>query len=169
MIDEDALDVEIPELSQIGIVVEDLEDGMDRFGALLGVEPWQVFRFEPPDLTETTFRGEPVEQSWLIALSSVGDTDLELIEPREGTNTYTEFLDAHGEGIHHVASYAYEEPAAVVERYEDAGVSVLQSGVYQGGSFWYLDLREEMNGLILEVVDLPEGGPEPARTYPPEA
>jgi hypothetical protein len=40
--------VEIPEITQIGFVVEDLEDGMDRFGSLLGIGPWDVYRFEPP-------------------------------------------------------------------------------------------------------------------------
>ncbi|MEY7847667.1 VOC family protein [Natrarchaeobius sp. A-rgal3] len=168
MIDVSDLDVELPELSQIGIVVEDLADGMDRFGAMLGVEPWHVYRFEPPELAEATYRGEETHQSWRLALASVGDVDLELIEPLEGENTYTAHLEEHGEGIHHVACYAFEDPRVVVERYEDAGIPVLQSGVYQGGPFWYLDTREEMNGVVLEVVDLPEDGPESDRTYAPD-
>jgi methylmalonyl-CoA/ethylmalonyl-CoA epimerase len=50
--------IEIPEITQVGFVVEDLEDGMERFGSILGIAPWEVYRFEPPKLSETTYRGE---------------------------------------------------------------------------------------------------------------
>ena len=52
-------DVTIPEVTQVGLVVEDVEDAARRFGALLGVEPWFTYRYEPPRLEGTTYRGEP--------------------------------------------------------------------------------------------------------------
>ncbi|AUX09760.1 lactoylglutathione lyase-like protein [Halalkaliarchaeum desulfuricum] len=61
MIPEDVpqLDVTIPEITQVAFVVEDLDDGMNRFGGILGVDEWDVYRFEPPRLTNRTYRGEP--------------------------------------------------------------------------------------------------------------
>jgi len=165
--DVDSLDVEVPELSQVGLVVEDLEDGMDRFGALLGLGPWTVLRFEPPALEQATYRGEETEQRFRIATADAGPMDVELIEPVEGENSYTEHLDEHGEGIHHVACFDYDDPRAVAESYIDAGVPVVQSGVFNGSTFWYFDMRDEMNGVILEVVERGDGGPPETETYHP--
>lgn len=165
--DLDTLDVDVPSIDQVGLVVRDLEDGMDRFGAMLGIDEWAVFDFEPPALAQTTYRGEQTAQRWQLCLATVGEIDIELIEPLEGENSYTEHLAAQGEGLHHVACFTFDDPVGVVESYRDAGVSVLQSGVYDGSRFWYVDLRDEMNGVIFEVVDASGEGPEPDRIYEP--
>jgi hypothetical protein len=160
------LDVEIPEITQIAFVVEDIDDGMDRFGALLGLGPWDVYRFEPPTLTETTFRGEPHDYSMVLALAFAGDTMIELIEPLEGPSIYTEHLDEHGEGLHHVACFAFEDTEAVIAEFEEAGMPVLQSGVYGEVPYWYFDTQEQLNGVIFETATNLEAIPEPDRTYP---
>lgn len=164
-----ALDIDVPSIDQIGIVVEDLEDGMDRFGAILGAQPWRVYDFEPPALSDTAFRGRTHEQAWTLALTTVGSMDIELIQPIEGETTYTEHLDTLGEGIHHIACFTFDEPADIVEEYTAEGIPIEQEGVYRGSRFWYLDLREHMNGLLFELVDV-EGGPsEPDRVYPSDS
>ena len=160
------LDEEIPELSQVAFVVEDLEDVMDRFEALLGIGPWDVYRFEPPALTDRTFRGESHEYSMRLALAQLGETMVELIEPLEGPNIYTDHLEEHGEGLHHVACFAFDDPHAVVEAFEDAGMPVLQSGNYDGVEFWYLDTADELNGAIFETAANVDALPEPDSTYP---
>ncbi|WP_101295674.1 VOC family protein [Halegenticoccus soli] len=160
-----ALDVEIPEISQIAFVVEEIEDGMDRFGSVLGVDTWQLYRFEPPTLTDTTYRGEPHDYSMVLALTEVGGTMLELIEPLEGESIYTEHLEEHGEGLHHVACFAFDDPEAVIEEFEDAGMPVLQSGVYADVPYWYFDTQEQLNGVIFETADNVDAIPEPDDTY----
>ncbi|MFC6938964.1 VOC family protein [Salinirubellus sp. GCM10025818] len=195
--------VPLPEISHVAFVVDDLEDAMRRFGRLLGIEPWLLYRYEPPRLAHTTVRGEPTDYSMRVALSDVGgpvdllskvlpsgvlrrlvdwvtalrdrlglgasSTDhrsplaslpnpglpgvnVELIEPLEGESTYTEHLDSGGSGIHHVGCFAYDDPRAVVETYEAAGIPVIQSGRFEGLEFWYLDMTEELDGLMLEVA-----------------
>ena len=160
------LDVEIPEITQVAFVVEDLEDGMDRFSNVLGVGPWDVYRFEPPALTDRTFRGESHEYSMRLALATVGETMLELIEPLEGPSIYTEHLDEHGEGLHHVACFAFEDPEAVIDAFEDAGMPVIQSGNFDGVEYWYFDTADELNGTIFETAANLEAIPEPEMTYP---
>jgi len=44
--------IEIPEISQVAIVVEDLEDAMERYRLILGIEPWEVYYIGPPDQTD---------------------------------------------------------------------------------------------------------------------
>jgi len=158
--------VELPEVTQLGIVVADIEDGMDRFGALLGVGPWDIYRFEPPALTDTTLRGEPHDYSMILALAYAGETMIELIEPLEGESLYTEHLDEHGEGLHHVACFAFDDPETVVQQFEDAGMDVLQSGVYGETPYWYFDTREQLNGIIFETAANIDALPEPDDTYP---
>jgi catechol 2,3-dioxygenase-like lactoylglutathione lyase family enzyme len=148
------LDIDLPGIDQVAIVVEDLKDGMDRYAGILGVEPWRVLRFEPPDLTETTYRGEDVEYGMLLALGEAGDVTIELIEPTMGPNIYDDHLDAHGEGLHHVAYFGWdeEETYKVIEEFEEAGMPVLQSGNFLGTDYWYFDTQEELNGLIFETA-----------------
>jgi hypothetical protein len=212
--------VPIPEISHVAFVVEDLEDAMRRFGDLLGIEPWLCYRYEPPRLADTTYRGEPSDYSMRVALSDVeGPVDLtttvlsgrtlkrlvgwiaslrdrfglgastgaptdresplsklpnpglpgvnvELIEPLEGPSTYTEHLDAGGTGIHHIGCFAYDDPRGVVRTYENAGIPVVQSGRFEGLEFWYLDMREELDGVILEVAANLWAVPEPDGVFP---
>lgn len=160
------LDIEIPELSQVAFVVEDLDDGMDRFGSILGIGPWEVYRFEPPALSDRTYRGEPHEYSMALAIARIGETMVELIEPLGGSSLYTDHLEEHGEGLHHVACFAFDDPYGVVEAFEDAGMPVVQSGSYGDAEFWYFDTAAELNGTIFETAANVDGMPEPDRTYP---
>lgn len=210
------VDVPLPEISHVAFVVADLEAAMDRFGRLLGIEPWLVYRYEPPRLTDTAYRGESADYSMRVALSDVrGPIDLstrlvsggtlrgviqwltalrdrlwtgqsgtgsgdrltsvptpgvpgvnvELIEPLAGPSTYTDD-SAGGDGIHHVGCFAYDDPRAVVETYEDAGIQVVQRGRFEGLEFWYLDMSSELDGLLLEVAADLWSVPAPDRVYP---
>lgn len=160
------LDVEVPEISQVAFVVEDIEDGMDRFGGVLGVGPWQIYHFEPPTLHDTTFRGEERDYSMTLALADVGETMIELIEPLEGESLYTEHLEEHGEGLHHVACFAFDDPESVVEAFEAAGMPVVQSGVYDETPYWYFDAEDEMNGVVFETAANVDALGEPDEQYP---
>ena len=160
------LDVEIPEVSQVAFVVENIEDGMDRFGGVLGLGPWEVYRFEPPTLRDTTLRGEAHEYSMILALSYAGETMVELIEPLTGPSIYTEHLDERGEGLHHVACFAFDDAEAVVSAFEAAGMPVLQNGVFGEVPYWYFDTADELNGVIFETAANLDAMPEPDDTHP---
>lgn len=207
-----AVDTAIPAISQVAFVVEDLEAGMRRFGSLLGIEPWLLYRYEPPRLTETTYRGERSDYSMRVALSDVrGPVDLstklvsggslkrfigwltslrdylglgsssadalpnpgvpgvnvELIEPLSGPSIYTSHLEEDGPGIHHIGCFTYDDPRAVVEQYREAGIEVVQSGCFEGLEFWYLDMREELDGLVLELAANLGAIEEPDEVFPP--
>jgi methylmalonyl-CoA/ethylmalonyl-CoA epimerase len=103
-----------------------------------------------------------------LALAQVGDMSYELIEPVDGPNCYQEFLDARGEGLHHVARFVDDLDAAIGEM-EGQGFSVLQSGrgigVDGDGGFAYFDTDGAL-GYTLEAVELPTAMRDPERTYP---
>lgn len=170
------LDIDLPGVDQVAIVVEDLKDGMDRYRAILGVEPWIVYRFEPPDLTDTTYRGASVEYGMLLALGFAGDVMIELIEPTITPNLYRDHLEEHGEGLHHIAYFGWDEQETyeVIEQFEAAGMPVIQSGNFLGTEYWYFDTIDELNGVIFEtavrrnVDDRQPIATYPEDPYPPE-
>ena len=77
VVDLDALEIDVPAIDQVGIVVEDIDDGMDRLGTLWGVDEWAVLNFEPPRLQNVKFRGEPADTTWIISLATIGEMDIE--------------------------------------------------------------------------------------------
>jgi catechol 2,3-dioxygenase-like lactoylglutathione lyase family enzyme len=164
-------DVELPGVDQVAVVVEDLQDGVDRYRSVFGIDRWAIHRFEPPAMTDTTYRGEETEFGMWLALGDAGDTQVELIEPTMGENIYADHLAEHGEGLHHVAYFGWDpaEAESVVESFEESGMPVLQSGRIGGIEFVYLDTTEELNGLIFETsIRRGELDLEPAAVYPEE-
>ncbi|WP_336022632.1 VOC family protein [Halobellus salinisoli] len=156
-------DISIPSVDQVGIVVKDLDDGMDRFSAILGLDSWVVFRFEPPKLKNTTYQGEEVDYTFRAGLANIGSFQIELVEPLEGESAYTNHLKTYGEGLHHIVCFSFDDPHNAVNEYKNAGVPLLQQAEFGDGEFWYLDTRDVMNGTILEIVDV--ANDEPDRVY----
>lgn len=143
---------------QVGIVVEDVERAIAGHARLLGIDPdaWRRADFGPESVERLWVRGEPVEFS--IRLGFAGrDPELELIEPVAGPSIYREWLDEHGEGLHHLA-VVVTSLAAATEAMEAAGFAVLQAGTGFApdgrGGFAYYDTGGAL-GYVLEAVELP--------------
>ncbi len=97
-----------------------------------------------------TYRGKPSDWSSIIAFTWVGDRQLELIQPLNGPNIYSDFLDKHGEGLHHLKEWV-DDCERVIGEYRKKGISVIQSGEFDGSNFYYLD-TEPYLGITLEIV-----------------
>jgi methylmalonyl-CoA/ethylmalonyl-CoA epimerase len=52
---------EAPEITQVAIVVRDLEAAMEAYHRLLGWGPWQVYDFRPPLYGDLKHHGEPAD------------------------------------------------------------------------------------------------------------
>ena len=155
-------------ISQIAVVVNDLERTMEQYTKLLGWGPWNVYRHEPPRLHDTEVRGAPTGYTMLGAETHVGDMGFELLQPLEGPSIYKEWLDRHGEGLHHVAVmlHDFDESAELKRRFAEIGANVLMGGrIGETIEFYYLDTEPQLK-IILEsgsghAIDLV-----PDRTYP---
>ena len=66
---------------QIGIVVRDLEATLRRYVDDYGIGPWQVYEFNAENAKDLHEYGQPVERSWRLAVTMVGQVVWELIEP----------------------------------------------------------------------------------------
>jgi methylmalonyl-CoA/ethylmalonyl-CoA epimerase len=139
-------------ISQIAVVVNDLQATMEQYTKLLGWGPWNVYRHEPPRLHDTVIRGEDVHYTMLGAETHVGDMGFELLQPLEGPSIYKEWLDEHGEGLHHVAVmlHDFEESTELKKRFDDIDAPVLMGGrIGETIEFYYLDTQPSLK-IILE-------------------
>lgn len=139
-------------ISQIAVVCRDLEKTMETYTKLLGWGPWSVFRHEPPRLHDTVVRGVRVDYTMLGAETHVGDMGFELLQPLEGPSIYKEWLDEHGEGLHHVAVmlHDFDESTELKKRFAAIGSPVLMGGrIGETIEFFYLDTEPSLK-IILE-------------------
>lgn len=134
---------------QIAQVVRDIDKTMKKYYEILGIGPWEVYTFAPPALRECMYRGKPSDATWALALTWVGDTQLELMQPLSGESVYTHFLAKKGEGIHHIKEWV-DDCTATIEEYSKKGIRVIQSGKYDEDEFYYLDTEPEL-GILYEI------------------
>ena len=92
--------IKLPKVSQLGYVVADIEKACQYYESTLGIGP-----FCPPfevDMSGAVFKGKPVQTRIKVAFVQWGDIQIELIQPLDSRNPYTEYLSRHGDGIHHL-------------------------------------------------------------------
>jgi catechol 2,3-dioxygenase-like lactoylglutathione lyase family enzyme len=120
---------------QIAWVTDDLDATEGMLGALLGARAWvrmPAVHFGPD---ACTYRGQPADFTAHVSLSYAGDTQLEVIAPVSGRGVYSEFIETHGPGMHHVCVTA-PDPAALDARIAAAerdGAAVVAAGTMPGG------------------------------------
>jgi hypothetical protein len=153
----------VRKIVQIAHVVRDIDAAMEKYCRLLDIGPWSVYTFAPPALRECTFQGRPSDATWVLALTWLGDIQLELIQALSGESVYTHFLEKKGEGIHHIKEWV-DDCAQSIEEYRNRGIDVIQSGKYDKDEFYYLNLEPEL-GILYEIGNNGEIR-EPERVYP---
>ncbi|MFJ5260049.1 VOC family protein [Streptomyces sp. NPDC088387] len=144
-------------VAQVGILVPDLAAGIATWSALLGADDWLVYTYGPDSVPQLTYRGEPGTFRMRVALTGAAP-QVELIESLEGPSIYTEWIDEHGYGLHHLGFWI---PSAekTIREVTSGGVGLLQSGSGYGqdgdGGFAYFDTQDSV-GLIVEAIEVPK-------------
>ena len=120
---------------------------------------------EPGDLTlEGQYRGKAVSIKARGARGSLGNLTVDMLQPEEGDNAFTEFLARHGDGIfsivHEVATI--EDMTKEIERMRGLGVRVLQQMTIKGDAgpitLTYFD-TEGQGKYVLGLIYWPGGAP----------
>ena len=155
-------------ISQVCVVVRDIDAAMKTYTETCGWGPWNVYEYGPPLLHHTEVRGKPVDYSMVGAETSVGGLGFELIQPVSGPSIYQEHLDAHGEGVQHIAfmQHSWEDSAAFKDHWAAQGADILMYGrIGESIEFYYLDTHPLLK-FVLEsgsghAIEL-----QPTRVYP---
>jgi methylmalonyl-CoA/ethylmalonyl-CoA epimerase len=140
-------------LDQLGFVVRDADKSMKLMWETFGIGPWTVVPMASNMITEAKYRGKPGHFAMKIAFiqNKLGQVEIELIEPLEGDNIYSDFLREHGDGLHHLGSYKPDTLKAFhedVETLETAGFPCLMSGLFPDGAFAYMDTTRVLNTIL---------------------
>jgi methylmalonyl-CoA/ethylmalonyl-CoA epimerase len=158
----------ISRIQQVALVVHDLDKTIAEYTEKLGIGPWWVCLYGPPRLTDMRIRGKDVPYSMKLALTWVGDTMWEVIEPVDGPSIYKEFLEEQGEGLHHVLvdHQGLDFDAALAE-FAKRGCPPLMEGTFGEVRYAYVDSEGPLR-TVLEIVHRPPGfkRPEPDYWYP---
>lgn len=161
--------VKINQVLQVCVVVKDLQKSMEMYWNVFGVGPWKIITFQPPALKNTKMRGKVEAFTMKLGLAQIGNLQWELIQPLTGNSTYKEFLDTHGEGLHHVAVDVGDFDQAI-DLMQQHGIGVLMSGQMPTDSFAYMDTEKTL-GTIIEIYKRPANfKPNPPEAvYPPDS
>ena len=170
--------INITELGQMCIVVRDLDKSMEYMWNTFGIGPWDIrirdfnSTRDGESIRDMTYYGKPARFSYKTASTrdKLGGIVIELIQPVEGDNRYSDFLREHGEGIHHLGWYVVDSPEAfakTAQMLEKEGFPCIMSGQVYNTAFAYFDTTKVLN-TILEVVwrDPSRRRPAPNRVFP---
>lgn len=140
---------------QVGYVVKDIEATKRKYAEFFGVEvPETILANGGPEkfeITKTNYNGaDAPEADAKLAFFDVGGVmAIELIEPNEKASVWRDYLDEHGESIHHVAFVvdSIEKRAADCEKF---GLKVVQTGNFAAGDgkYAYIDAQDSLKTCI---------------------
>ena len=138
---------------QIGIVVNNVNEMVASFQSLMGIHgfeivDWPLQNSDP----ESTYYGKPAYWRMRTAFTTLGNLQIELIEPLEGQSIYKDFLQKHGPGIHHFR-FTVTNFEDKLEALKKAGIQMIASGRgMRTSSRWaYFDTSEILQGVFIEL------------------
>jgi methylmalonyl-CoA/ethylmalonyl-CoA epimerase len=138
----------LPPVCQLGFVVKDIGKTCKHYESYFGTGPFSDVI--DVDMDGAIFRGQPVTTKIKVAFVQSGAVQIELIQPVEGNNPYTEFLESKGEGIHHLG-YQVDDMESAKAEFIKKGRQPLfhrDMGVME---FAYFD-TSEAGGLMIEFL-----------------
>jgi methylmalonyl-CoA/ethylmalonyl-CoA epimerase len=138
-------------MTQICIVVKDIEKTAAEYADFFGVKKPSISMTGPREETHAEFKGAPTDARAKLAFFRFKNITLELIEPVGGPSTWKEWLDTHGEGVHHIA-FNVRDTKGKVKALESKGVKLVQRGDYRGGQYTYLDATGPLK-IVLELLE----------------
>jgi methylmalonyl-CoA/ethylmalonyl-CoA epimerase len=148
---------------QIAHVVQDIDKAMNYYYEGMGIGPWNVYELKQPLLRESYVHGRPSNHTYMLSLAMHNNMQYELIQPLTGRSIYDDFLEMHGEGLHHVKLY-FDDCTAAITDFAKKGFSVIQSGKIDEDEFYYLDTDKTL-GVIVELGNAGKIRP-PERVFP---
>ena len=126
-------------IDHIGIVVRDVRQALQVYQAALGLRLREVA--ELPD------------QSVQVAFLSLGESNLELVQPTSGDSGIAKFLANRGEGIHHIC-IEVEDIREVLAQLKGHGVPLIDEeprrGVHGQVAFVH---PKGAHGVLIELVE----------------
>jgi len=143
---------DLPEVHQLGLVVEDVEAAAEKLESQ-GFGPFFIATGAPVFWKE---RGEEREVSGKLGLATHEGIELELLEPLNGSDFYTNSLDPDGKIVVQHLGFLTKDVDGHVEKTSKGGIPLYVRGQLKAfpskTDFAYMEPLEE-NGLIMEFIN----------------
>jgi methylmalonyl-CoA/ethylmalonyl-CoA epimerase len=139
-------DLGTKKVAHIAIVVGDIEATTKTYAELFGLEAPKVKLGTSPD-----FMGRPTEGKAKMAFINLDNITLEFFEPVGGPTAWSDFLETHGEGVHHFGFWVEGLDEHVAD-FESKGMPVIQNGGGDWGRYKYIDATSGL-GVMVELLE----------------
>ena len=150
------LGVRLGPINHVAMAVKDWEKTARGFASLMGLKTWRKMEIPSAIMEKAEYYGKPAEFVWISAFAKLGDTLIELCQPVSGETVFADFVNQYGDGMQHVGDLSHPEPLELVRRYTSQGVKVANYCKIAGvAELFFLDTREQLGGMFLEVVAPP--------------
>ena len=143
--------VTLPPVSQVGMVVKDIDKVMEFYSSTFGIGPWVV---KEGEYRELKVRDRIHSCKTKIARADFGPIELELFQVIEGRSLHSEFLDRDREGVHHFGFFvSREEKENIIEKLTEIGINVVQAAERPNVRYAFLDTEKEGGGVFFELIE----------------
>jgi methylmalonyl-CoA/ethylmalonyl-CoA epimerase len=140
-------------IRQVGLIVSDIEHTAARFVEVLGAPAPSIFSTPGYAQSKTTYRSENSEATAKLAFFGFGQVQVELIEPDEQQSVWRDYLEAHGNGVQHIA-FQVADTQQATDYLQQYGIDIIQQGLYAdaSGMYTYVD-SQEAHGVCIELLE----------------
>jgi 4-hydroxyphenylpyruvate dioxygenase-like putative hemolysin len=143
----------LPPVSQLGVIVRDVDKVAHYYESLFGVGPFTIYDFEPE---QHIYNGEPTRAKIRMGKAMWGNMELELLQPLEGKSPHMDFFRQHGEGLHHLGFFVPNFDELCENFLREGFKPVLESAsyveTYKGSikvRYWDTD---KIVGVLFEII-----------------
>jgi methylmalonyl-CoA/ethylmalonyl-CoA epimerase len=135
---------------QICLAVNDIQKAAVTWAKFFNIPVPEIKTDLPSHNPDLTYRGNPAYYGMKMAVIQAGGFVIELIEPDEKDSTFREFLDKHGNGVHHLGFQVGEKRDAIIGELETMGYDMRTVGYYPGSSWTIVDSEDDL-GVNLNI------------------
>lgn len=138
-------------IAHIGVIARNIEDMCENYSKLFNLDAKTIKAGIKSGSHYMEYKGIPsiVRFKWIVI--HLDGMDIDIIEPGDDLSTWKEFLDTHGEGIHHIA-FIVNGLEQKINFLNSNGINLIQTGVFTGGKNAYFDSLQKL-GTNLELTE----------------
>ena len=137
---------------QVNIIVDDIHKSAKAWAAVLGVPEPEIWTNHLKSNGEYTYtyRGKDIPCDLQMCVFDMGSWVLELHQVDGTPSTFREFVNKHGQGVHHLGFEVGADRDKVISQLKEMGFEERTVGVYPGSSWTIVD-TEDVLGVNLNI------------------
>jgi hypothetical protein len=142
----------LKEIVHICVVVKDVEATAEAFAKKFGIGPWRIRVVRGKSMKKSIY-SQSSEFAIKFGWARLGPLTLELAENVGGATILQEYIEKHGEGIHHIGLSTPVPFDSELDKWEKLGIDPLLATIMEDSEegWAYMD-TQNLVGCILEIL-----------------